>query len=120
MVFLERVLAEIEKNGITKNKLLVDLKLGKNTFLNWAGRGTVPSGITANKIADYFNVSVDYLLGNTDDPTPPDAKKETPAIISGAEALRIFVESKLGRKATLEELERLEDFAETFIKGLDK
>jgi hypothetical protein len=26
------------------------------------------------KLADYYHVSTDYLLGRTDDPTPPKAK----------------------------------------------
>lgn len=30
--------------------------------------GTIPSGETLAKIADYFHVSVDYLLGKTDVP----------------------------------------------------
>ena len=31
------------------------------------------------KIAAYFHVSTDYLLGNTDDPRPADEKREEPA-----------------------------------------
>jgi len=65
MTFVERVLELIEENNITKNKLLTDLKLGKNSFVNWLERGTIPSGDVLIKIADYFNVSVDYLLGKT-------------------------------------------------------
>ena len=68
MTFLERTLYLIEKNGITKNKLLLDLQLGKNSFVNWESRGTIPTGDTISKIADYFQVSADYLLGRTDDP----------------------------------------------------
>ncbi len=30
--------------------------------------GTIPTGETITKIADYFQVSADYLLGRTDDP----------------------------------------------------
>ena len=65
MTFVERTLELIKKNNITKNKMLTDLKLGKNSFVNWQERGTIPSGDVLQKIADYFNVSVDYLLGTT-------------------------------------------------------
>lgn len=68
MSFLERILNLIENNNITKNKLLTDLKLSKNSFVDWANRGTIPSGDVLSKIADYFSVSVDYLLGRTDNP----------------------------------------------------
>jgi transcriptional regulator with XRE-family HTH domain len=63
--FTERTLSLINERRITKNKLLTDLKLGKNSFVDW-GKGAVPSGETISKIADYFNVSADYLLCRTD------------------------------------------------------
>jgi len=75
MSFLERLLAEIDNAGITKNKLLTDLELSKNSFVAWSKRGTVPSGETLDKLANYFGVTIDYLLGRTDDPTPPDKQK---------------------------------------------
>lgn len=70
-MFLDRVLNLIEINKITKNKLLIDLKLSKNSFVDWSNRGTIPNGETLIKIADYFNVSTDYLLGRTDIPENP-------------------------------------------------
>jgi transcriptional regulator with XRE-family HTH domain len=65
-MFLERTLELIERKNISKNKLLTDLKLSKNSFVNWSERGTVPSAETIEKIADYFGVTTDYLLGRTD------------------------------------------------------
>lgn len=62
--FLENLLSLLRKKGISKNKMLTDLNLGKNSFVNWEKRGTIPGGDTLNKIAEYFNVSIDYLLGN--------------------------------------------------------
>lgn len=82
MNFLERTLAEIAKARITKNKFLTDLKLGKNSFIDWKNYGNIPSGETLSKIADYFNVTTDYLLCRTDDPTPPGGKKEPAALDS--------------------------------------
>ena len=35
--------------------------------------GSIPSGEKLIQIADYFNVSVDYLLGRTDEPTEEEA-----------------------------------------------
>ncbi len=63
MNFIDILLELLKKNGITKNKLLSDLQLGKNSFVNWSSRGTIPSGETLQRIADYFGVTVDYLLG---------------------------------------------------------
>ena len=61
--FLETVLSLLNKKGVSKNKMLTDLNLGKNSFVNWENRGTIPGGETLNKIADYFEVPTDYLLG---------------------------------------------------------
>lgn len=77
-MFLERVAALIDAQGITRNKLLKDLQLDKSSFLNWERRGTIPGGDVVAKIADYFHVSTDYLLGRTDDKTPPSAAGADP------------------------------------------
>ena len=63
MNFVEIVLDLINKNGITKNKMLTDLNLSKNSINDWKNRGTIPNGETLSKISEYFNVSTDYLLG---------------------------------------------------------
>lgn len=62
--FLENVLSLLQQKGVSKNKMLTELKLGKNSFVNWENRGTIPGGDTLHKIAEYFGVSTDYLLGN--------------------------------------------------------
>lgn len=60
---LERVLSE---KGIGKMQMLSDLSLGKNQFSYWKKTGAIPNGFTVNKIANYLDISVDYLLGKTD------------------------------------------------------
>lgn len=65
-MFLERLQNLIADKKITKNKMLADLNLGKNSFVNWQNSGTIPNGETLSKIADYFGCSIDYLIGITD------------------------------------------------------
>lgn len=48
--------------GITVSKMLSDLSMGVGTFSTWKKRGTIPSGETISKIANYFGVSSDDLL----------------------------------------------------------
>lgn len=64
-MFIERTLELIKEKQISKNKLLTDLNLSKNSFVDWQNRGTIPSAETVAKIADYLDCSVDYLLGRT-------------------------------------------------------
>ncbi len=63
MDFLNRIYSLLQEKGISKNKMLTDLSLSKNSFVDWTNRGTVPNGETLIKIARYLDVSVDYLLG---------------------------------------------------------
>lgn len=80
-MFLKRLSGLISAHGITRNKLLLDLGLSQNSFFAWEKRGTVPGGNTLSKLADYFHVSTDYLLGRTDDPRPV-AEQTDPAPVS--------------------------------------
>ena len=53
--------------GITKTKLFVDCGLNKNIITN-IKNGSIPSVDKIAIIADYFHVSVDYLLGREESP----------------------------------------------------
>lgn len=64
----QRIVYIAKKLGLSKNKLLMNANMGKNLFDNMK-RGTIPSVEKIHIIADYLNVSVDYLLGRTDNPT---------------------------------------------------
>ena len=66
MTFRDRLLELISEKNITKSKLLRDPGMNKSSILNWTQRGTVPSGDILERIAAYFGVSTDYLLGATD------------------------------------------------------
>ena len=66
---VEIIIDLIKQKGITKNKMLRDIGLNPNSFQNWEKHGTIPSGKTLSKIAEYFNVSVDYLLDKNSDST---------------------------------------------------
>lgn len=64
----QRIVYIAKKLGLSKNKLLMNANMGKNLF-DAMKRGSIPSVEKIHIIADYLNVSVDYLLGRTDNPT---------------------------------------------------
>ena len=67
-MFWERFYDLCEKQAHTKpNNLKEELDISSGVITKWK-KGSVPNGETLIKIANYFNVSVDYLLGRTDDP----------------------------------------------------
>lgn len=61
--FLDNVTALIKEKGITKNRLLTDLNLSRNSFVAWKNRGTIPSAETVAAIAEYLEVPISTLLG---------------------------------------------------------
>lgn len=65
-----------KKQGISLNQLEEKLGLGKNSL--YGLKRNQPSAERLQEIADYFNVSTDYLLGRTDNPklyTTPDGRE---------------------------------------------
>lgn len=62
-----------EKQGISLNTLEEKLELGKNSL--YGLKRNQPSAERLQQIADYFNVSTDYLLGRTDNPTIANKKE---------------------------------------------
>ncbi len=68
MSTLERIKKLCEDHGITVPVLEDRLEIPSNTIYQWKeGSKRKPSLERLEKIADYFNVSTDYLLGRTND-----------------------------------------------------
>ncbi len=62
-------LKEIRKSkGISQLKLAMDLNTNQNTISRYETGEREPGINELIKIADYFNVSIDYLLDRTDNP----------------------------------------------------
>ncbi len=62
-----------EEKKISPSKASTEIGFSKGSVAYWkkkyiAGEDAKPDSYTAAKIANYFNVSVDYLLGRTDIP----------------------------------------------------
>lgn len=68
-ILLERInLLRLQPDGTCLSFKTIEIATGlsKNSIHNW-GEST-PSGDKIKKVANYFDVSVDYLVGNTDNP----------------------------------------------------
>ena len=83
--------------------------MSKATPTTWKNKGTTPQAAQLQKIADYFGVSVDYLLGNT-------KQKEKPLVNEDEELTEYLDELKnrpemkmlfsLAKGATKEDVEK--------------
>lgn len=60
-----------EENKISQQKLANELKVSQSTVGMWENGKNKPEFDTLIKIADYFNVSVDYLLGKSENKKMP-------------------------------------------------
>lgn len=57
-----------QQNNLTQVRLAMDLSISQNTLSRYETDEREASYGTLKKIADYFNVSIDYLLRETDNP----------------------------------------------------
>lgn len=54
------------QRGITPSKASAEIGLSNATPTTWKKRGLTPKGDTLKKIADYFGVSIEYLLSDSE------------------------------------------------------
>lgn len=57
-----------EKRGMSQVRLAIELGLNQNTISRYESGAREADYRTLIAIADYFDVSLDYLLGRTDNP----------------------------------------------------
>ena len=60
--FLKRVLEELDFLNASKADIARFLNVRKSTVYSWFERDTIPAADTALKIADFLNVSLEYLV----------------------------------------------------------
>lgn len=68
-VVVDRIFELIKQANKTAKEVAVATGIPASNFTEWKKGRAKPSTDKLPPIADYFGVSVDYLLGRTDDPT---------------------------------------------------
>lgn len=61
----------LKENEVTPYRVHKETGIAQSTLSDWKLGKSVPSTENMLKIAEYFDVSVDYLLGKTDTKNPP-------------------------------------------------
>lgn len=56
----------LKERGVTVYRVSKETGISQTTFIEWRQGKYTPKADKMQKIADYFDVSVDYLLGKTD------------------------------------------------------
>ncbi|HEU8690240.1 TPA: helix-turn-helix domain-containing protein [Streptococcus pneumoniae] len=104
-----------EKQGISLNTLEEKLELGKNSL--YGLKRNQPSAERLQQIADYFNVSTDYLLGRTDNPTI--ASDDTIAGYTSDDLRKMAENAKTfdGKPLTEEDIDAIQNIIEIYLRG---
>ena len=63
VIFAKQLKELIDNKGLSISKLSADLKIPRQTISNWLKLRRSPQIDSLELIADYFAVSIDYLLG---------------------------------------------------------
>ena len=90
------------ENRTSPSKVCIELGLSKTVSSFWKRSGGVPKRETLEKIAERFNVSVDYLVGK---------EKEKPAPIAVNQSRLFSVFAQLNER----EIDEVLDFAEHLL-----
>lgn len=64
-VVYDRIKLLCEQNDVPVSRVESALGFGASTIMKWGTSS--PSADKLKKVADYFNVSIDYLMGRNDD-----------------------------------------------------
>ena len=62
---LKRILELFDQSGLSDSTLCKELSFGNGTIGKWRNNKQKPSLDAVIKIADYFNVSIDYIVYGT-------------------------------------------------------
>jgi len=73
-VFFNRFKALCDERNISVYRACTDIGLNRSAVAKWKAGGR-PNGTTAAKLADYFGVTTDYLLEQTDERTAGDVPR---------------------------------------------
>lgn len=68
IVFAERFLQLRKEKALTQKQLADELHFSENAVQNYERNRRNPTFDALIQIADFFNVSLDYLVGRTDNP----------------------------------------------------
>lgn len=83
-IYQDRILPLFRKSGMNDQQLEQEIGLPRGILYDWKKGRTKSYMKYIVQIAKFFEVNADYLLGNTDDPSPVE-QKERPLPAQGGE-----------------------------------
>lgn len=112
---LEKIKELALKRGISLQKVAEDLGYSINYL--YTLKEKTPKSDRLQEIADYFNVSTDYLLGRTDNPAI--ANNDTIAGYTSDDLRKMAENAKTfdGKPLTEEDIDAIQNIIEIYLRG---
>ena len=112
---LEKIKELAQKQGISLQKVAEDLGYSINYL--YTLKEKTPKSDRLQEIADYFNVSTDYLLGRTDNPSI--ANNDTIAGYTSDDLRKMAENAKTfdGKPLTEEDIDAIQNIIEIYLRG---
>lgn len=118
MTVFERIKNLAKNHSKTMKQVTLDLNYSENYFYTLKN-GKQPSAEKLNEIADYFGVSVDYLLGRTDNPHNAESEDEYDDLVMMFRKNEMEIPEEK-RDEYRREVLKLMDFVKFTMKELDE
>ena len=74
-MFYDKFILLCKERNVAPTRVLLDIGLSKSAQNKWA-KGAKPGSDAVHKLADYFNISTDYLLDKENENTPALTEKD--------------------------------------------
>ena len=110
-VFARRLNDLVLKSGIQKKDCAAAIGVTKSAFSQFSTKKAVPSFDTLISLANYLGVSIDYLVGRSDDPHTSSKSKEEVLLLHLPDELLPAYQAAKGKNP-----EKLQEIIETFAK----
>lgn len=108
MEYGERLKKLRNEKGISQQEFADRLKINRSTYARYELGKTQPDFETLQKIADYYSVTIDFILGRSDNTnTQTNDEKEMKEFFSNPELNLFFKEMKESPEEQLEELREI-------------
>lgn len=118
MVLKSRLKLLRENIGLNQKEMAKELNMSYTTYNNYENGIRTPDIEILKYIANYFNCTIDYLVGRTDKPNLELIDKNLPQelIDSGIQAIKVFKGLKV-EDLTPQDIQYLIEFAEKVQKN---
>lgn len=116
----QRIKSLREKKGLNQKELAEILKVNNSTLSQYENDVRVPSDDIKLLLANYFNVTTDYLLGRSDTPNPDTPTEKIKSAVSSDPELAEFWEELSEREDLQLMFKQVKDLSPQSIRRIVK